>query len=111
MKKKNRRDGYTCPALEKSVNLKTRQEEIEDINTYFDSLPEDAKKWMNSYVEEEVHANLKHKGQKLNKTKADKKRIYNKNNARNRCIYTKEKAQNKLKFVEKLEDFEELLDE
>jgi hypothetical protein len=62
---------------------------------------------MNSFVEEEIHANFNHNGPKLNKTKEEKKRIYNKNNARNRCVFTREKAQDKLKYNERLEDFEE----
>lgn len=61
---------------------------------------------MNSFMEEEVCANFNHKGQKINKTKKDKKRIYDKNNARNRCVFTRENAQSKLQYIEKNEDIE-----
>lgn len=97
--------------MEKSVNLKTRREEIEDVASYFDKLSPAEKDWMNSFVEEEINANFKHSGPKLNKSKADKKRVYNRNNARNRCVFTREKAQNALNYKERLEDFEDIIKE
>jgi hypothetical protein len=106
-----RRSRYKYAALEKTVNLKSRQEEIDDIKSYFDQLTPAEKEWMNRFVEEEVHANMNHDGPKLNKSKKDRKRVYNKNNARNRCIYTKEKAKGMLEYVEKLEDFEDIIKE
>lgn len=105
-KKKTRRSQFKYPAVEPSVNLITRKEEIEDVKSYFNQLSEEEKEWMNSFMEEETCANFNHNGPKINKTKKEKKRIYDKNNARNRCIYTREKAQNKLKMVEKAEDLE-----
>lgn len=92
--------------MEPSVNLKTRQEEINDVLTYFHKLSPKEKEWMNSFMEEENSVNFNHRGPKLNKSKEDKKRIYNKNNARNRCIYTREKSQDKLGYFEKIEDIE-----
>lgn len=106
-KKVTRRSRFQYPAVEPSVNLKTRQEEIEDVKSYFHKLSPEDKKWMNSFMEEENNANFNHGGPTLNKSKDEKKRIYNKNNARNRCIMTREKAQDKLVYVEKLDDFEE----
>jgi hypothetical protein len=125
-KSPTRRSRYKYSALEKTTNLKTRQDEIDDVKTYFEQLPEgqqevtladgtkkvmDVKEWMNRFMEEEVHADFRHDGAILNKAKKDKKRIYNKNNARNRCVYTKEKAKGSLDYVEKLEDFEPFLQE
>jgi hypothetical protein len=104
--KKSRRSRFKYPAVESSVNLITRKEEIEDVKSYFHKLSPEEKEWMNSFVEEEVCANFNHKGTKINKTKKDRKKIYDKNNARNRCIYTREKAQDKLKFMENLNDLE-----
>jgi redox-regulated HSP33 family molecular chaperone len=109
MKSPTKRSRFKYPALEKSANLKTRQEEIDDIKSYFDKLSPEEKDWMNRFVEEEVHANLNHDGPKLNKSKKDKKRIYNKNNARNRCIYTKEKAKGMLKNISSPEELEEII--
>lgn len=108
-KSQTRRSRYRYAALEKTVNLKSRQDEIDDIKSYFDKLSPEEKEWMNRFVEEEVHANLNHDGPKLNTSKKDKKRIYNKNNARNRCIFTKEKAKGTLDYVERFEDFEKII--
>lgn len=124
IKSPTRRSRYKYPALQKSVNLFSRQDEINDIKSYFDDLPEgvsevtladgtkktmNVKEWLNNFTEEEVHANFQHDGPIINKKKADKKRVYNKNNARNRCIYTKEKAKGTLDYVERFEDFEDIL--
>lgn len=109
-KKKTRRSQYKYPAVESSVNLITRKEEIEDVKSYFNQLNDEEKAWMNSFMEEEVCANFNHGGKKINKSKKDRKKVYDKNNARNRCIYTRENAQSKLKFVEKVEDLEKDLD-
>lgn len=119
-----KRSRFKYPALEKSANLHSRQDEISDVKSYFDKLPEgmqkvtlsdgtekvmNVKEWMNNFVEEEVNADFRHPGQKINKTKKDKKRIYNKNNARNRCTYTKAKMTNKLDEKSDLLEFEDIL--
>lgn len=109
-RKQSKRNSYQYPALEPSVNLKTRQEAIEDVKSYFHKLSPEEKKWMNSFMEEENNANFNHSGPKLNKTKDEKKKIYNRNNARNRCIFTREKAQDKLSYVERAEDLEKKVD-
>jgi hypothetical protein len=105
-RKKPKRSLTLYPALEPGLNLKTRQEEIDDVRSYFHKLSPEEKAWMNAFMEEENNANFNHNGPKLNKSREDKKRIYNKNNARNRCILTREKAQGKLVFYERLEDLE-----
>jgi hypothetical protein len=105
-RKQNKRNSFQYPALEPSVNLKTRQEAIEDVKSYFHKLSPEEKKWMNAFMEEENNANFNHSGPKLNKTRDEKKKIYNRNNARNRCIFTREKAQDKLSYVERAEDLE-----
>ena len=107
-KKPSRRSQLQYPALEPSVNLKTRQEAIEDVKSYFHKLSPEDKDWMNRYMEEENNANFNHGGPILNKSREEKKRIYNKNNARNRCIMTREKAQDKLVFFERPEDVEKI---
>ncbi len=94
-----------------NVNLKTRQEAIADVKSYFHKLSPEEKEWMNAFMEEENNANFNHSGPKLNKTSEDKKRIYNKNNARNRCIFTREKAQNTLAFFERVEDLEKKIED
>jgi hypothetical protein len=74
------------------LNLKTRYEEIEDIASYFHTLPPSAKNFMHSFVEEYVNANFKHKGKPIYTEVDDKRAIYNRNNARNRDILTRSKA-------------------
>lgn len=108
--KSNKRSSFLYPAIEPSVNLKTRKEAIEDVKSYFHKLTPEEKKWMNAFMEEENNANFNHSGPKLNKTKEEKKKIYNRNNARNRCIFTREKAQDKLNYVERAEDLEKKID-
>lgn len=91
-KKENLRSRTKNPALKPNLNLKTRYEEIMDILTYANDLPEKEKKWMNSFVEEYVNANFNHSGKKLHTTKALKKACYDKNNSRNRDILTSAKV-------------------
>jgi hypothetical protein len=99
-KTKNKRSQYEYPALEPSVNLITRIDEIEDMHSYSHKLNDEEKAWLNAFSEEYVCANMKHPGKKLHKSKKDKKICNDRNNARNRCIYTREKAQNKLGSIE-----------
>ena len=121
-----RRNRYKYSALEKSVNLKSRQSEVDDIREYFNDLPDgmqevtladgtkkvmNVKQWMNNFTEEYVHANLDHDGPKLHKNKKDRKIVYNKNNARNRDISTIETAKGMLNHFERLEDMEEVIQE
>lgn len=89
---KNRRNSKKYPAIDVSLNLKTRYEEISDIASYFNKLPKEAKEWMHSFTEEWVNAKFDHKGQKIHKEVEQKRQIYNRNNARNRDILTKVKA-------------------
>lgn len=104
-KKKNKRSDTKYPALKASLNLKTRYEEIEDLESYAHTLSEEDKAWLNSYSEEEICANFNHKGPKLNDQSDPKvrSRIYGRNNQRNRCIYTKELAQGTLNSLEEMD--------
>lgn len=99
MKKRNKtkRETKKFPALDKKVNLKSRQHLLDF--DYIHKLNDEEKDFLNRFVEEEVHANLKHRGEILNKTAADRKRIYDANNARNRDLYLKEEMKNKLHFI------------
>lgn len=112
-KKVNRRSKAKYPALDPTLNLRTRYEEIEQ-NQYINGVKNDngeivirelthsEKDWLNRFNEEFVNANFNHKGKKIDATKASKKRSYDKNNARNRCIYTKAKASGTLNYIEDL---------
>lgn len=102
----SKRDKFQYPALEPSVNGLTRWEEVMDVREYFSDLPDDAKEWMNRFVSEYVHADLKHGGEVLHDTKAKRKICYDKNNARNRDIYTREKSGGCLDYLEELVEVE-----
>lgn len=106
--KKKRKDNPFA-ALDPTLNLKSRYNEIEDLASYAHTLPLEAKEWLNSYSEEEIIGNRYHKGQKLNDFEDPKtrSRIYNRNNARNRCILTREEAQGTLNYISELEKDQE----
>jgi len=110
-KKPNKRSQAEFPGLNPKLNLKSRQEEIEDVASYAHTLSDKDKAWLNSYIEEEVNANFKHSGKKLNKSKKNKKRIYNKNNARNRDVYTRAQASGQINYLEDVFSSEEELSE
>lgn len=96
-KKRTKRSKKKYPALSKDVNLKSRIDLID--YDYLDKLSPEEKAWLNNFTEEEINANLTHKGKKFNKSAADKKKIYDSNNARNRCIYTQKKASGQLIYL------------
>lgn len=101
-KKITKRSRSRFPALEPQLNLRSRYDLID--YDYVDKLSKEDKEFLNSFTEEYVNANLKHKGKKLHKTKKLKKDRYDANNARNRCIMTKAKASGKLDYSEDIQD-------
>ena len=104
-KKKTGRSSVKYPALVARYNLKTRFEEIADLESYTDQLNDEEKAWLNSFAQEEICANFNHKGPKLNDSSDPKvrSRIYNRNNERNRCILTKEHAMGSINYIEDLD--------
>ncbi len=57
-KKKSRRSTTENAATNPQLNLKSRYEELEDINEYFHTLSPKDKKWMNDYTENFVNASF-----------------------------------------------------
>jgi len=92
---KNRRTKAQYPGLDKNLNLKNRQENIDF--DYLHKLSEDELKWLNSFMEEYNGANFNHKGKKIHKTKAGEKACYDSNNRRNRDVYSIAKTNDMLK--------------
>lgn len=92
-------------ALNPKKNLRTRQEEINDIASYAHTLSKEDKEWLAAFVEEEINAKFDHTGPKLNDTTDQKvrSRLYDRNNARNRCIYTREVAQGAMNYLEDMD--------
>jgi hypothetical protein len=66
-----------------------------DVLSYAHTLPEKDKAWLSSFMEEYINANMRHKGKKLHKTKAERKICWDKNNARNVCVYSKARSSGK----------------
>lgn len=111
MKKKiTQRDKYQYSSLEKSQNLKTRQDDIDDVKEYFNQLNDEEKTWMNKFMAEYNNAEgvADNDIDALHNTVELRKAARDRNNARNRCIYTQEKAQNRLKYIEKNTELEKL---
>lgn len=104
-KARTRRSNCKYPALKASLNLKSRYEEIEDLESYANTLSDEDKAWLNAFSQEEICANFNHKGPKLNDQSDPKvrSRIYNRNNERNRCIHTIQKIQGKLQSLNELD--------
>lgn len=99
-KRKTKRTSKKYPNLNPNVNLKTRWDEILDID-YVDALTDKEKQFLNDFMGEYVNASIpKDKKKRIHKTKKDVKSIYDKNNARNRCIYSRSKASGSLVHIE-----------
>lgn len=95
-------------------NLKIRYEEIEDVYSYANTLNEKDREWLERFVQEEIRANLKHPGEKLNDVNDPKvrSRIYDRNNHRNNCIMSRAKVHGTLESIHDLDlDNEELVDD
>lgn len=109
-KKSNRRSRAKYPALTPALNLKSRQDNIEDVQEYVNQLNDTEKDWLNRFMEEYNCADLNHKGKKLHKKDHHKKTINKSNNARNRCILSRAKASNEIRYLEDLKKEERLVE-
>lgn len=101
-KKKNKRNNTKYPALNPSLNLKTRTDLLD--YDYLDKLSEKDKEWLNRFTEEYTHARFDHKGKKIQKKKEQIKDSYDRNNARNRDILTRVRASGRLKDIESIKE-------
>lgn len=90
------RDKERYPALNFKRQVKLRKDYLDGIEEYVHLLSPDEKAWLNSFLEETVITNFKHKGKKFYKSKKAKREFYNSNNARNRCMQTKAAAMHML---------------
>jgi hypothetical protein len=87
-RKPTARSAKRFPALEKKMNLQSRQALID--YDYLSQLTDEEKTWLNKFTEEYVNASFdKNKRKRLHKTKAQVKDCYDRNNSRNRDILTK----------------------
>jgi hypothetical protein len=89
-KKKTKRSEVKYPGLDPSVHPKPRQEYIDF--DYIDKLNDDEKKFLSNFNEEYMSGSFQHKGNKLHRTKEERKDCYDRNNARNRDISSVHKA-------------------
>lgn len=98
--KPNRRNRNKYPGLVKELNLKIRQELIDQ--DYIDKLSETEKEWLNRFNNEYVSASVypkktKDKQKLLHNTKKLKKDCTDRNNWRNNDVYGIKKISNMLK--------------
>lgn len=112
-KKRNRRNTNKFSAVKPEFNLKIRQEEIEDIAEYFDSLPLEAKKWLNKFTEEYINDKLDRKKLKNNihNTKELKQSCDARNNKRNRDLLSQYKVKGLIMYLEDIREEETKLEE
>lgn len=93
-KKGTRQQKRKAIGLDQGAHRPIRRELVD--YDYTDKLNDEQKDWLHRFTEEEVAANLQHRGEKFNKTEKEKKRIWKKNNDRNNDHYAKARAVGKL---------------
>lgn len=86
---KKRRDKSKNPGLNKRFFSRIKQE-YHDID-YADQLTEEEKEWLSNFMEEDLGANFKHKGERI-MDKEGEKESYRRNNSRNRDLYSLKKG-------------------
>jgi hypothetical protein len=94
VKKSKKRNNSKYPALDPSLNLKSRQHLISDCD-YLHKLDEETKAYLNKFNEEYVNASFDH-DDPLHNTPELKKDCTDRNNARNRDLYLKKEMTYKL---------------
>jgi len=106
--KKNRRNANKFAAVKPELNLRIRREEIEDVAEYFNTLPQEAKVWMNKFMEEYVVDKLDRDdlSKNLHNTKELKKSCDARNNARNKDILSRDKANGLINYIEDMRGLE-----
>lgn len=100
MAKKTKRDSIKYKNLDKSVNLKTRQDLID--YDYLDKLNEKELAWLDKFTGEYAGASLdtENPRRNLHKSKKLRKDCYDRNNARNRDVLTRSNAMKRTKTLE-----------
>ena len=77
---------------------------------YVEKLNDKEKEFLNSFLEETVIANFKHKGKRIIKSRKEELKIYVENNARNRCTLSKARVTGMLDDVELTDDTRKNID-
>lgn len=97
--KNKKRDRELYSALNPSLNLKTKYEEI--AVDYLNKLSQEEKEWLNKFNEEYVNATLDRKNldNNIHNTKPLKQSVDKRNNERKECFYTREKASGNLRYI------------
>jgi hypothetical protein len=100
MARKTKRDKVKYKNLDKSVNLKTRQDLID--YDYLHKLNKKELEWLDKFTGEWICASLDNENPRrnLHKTKKLRKDCYDRNNARNRDILTRSNATKRTKSLE-----------
>lgn len=98
--KKTKRSQSKYPALDKSVNLRTRIHLID--YDYLDKLSPEEKQWLNKFTDEYVNGNFNRENTRSNlqKGRAPIKDSDDRNNARNRDVMTRQQARKSTVYLE-----------
>jgi hypothetical protein len=101
-KEKTKRNKSKYPALDPTLNLKTRYELLD--YDYVNKLSEKDKAWLNKFTDEYVNDSLNREdlSKNLHNTPKLKKDCDDRNNARNRDILTRRKAAGDMNYLEDL---------
>lgn len=89
-----KRNSQTYPGLDKSKNLKIRQEVMDQ--DYIDKLTDEEKDWLDRFNREFNGAEFDHGGEVLHKTRKLKRSCEKRNNDRNNCEYGVAKARKRI---------------
>lgn len=102
--KSNLRSRSKYANVKPHLNLKTRADEISDVMSYFNTLSEKDKRWMDRFCAEWIGASFKKDGRDKHKSARLRRDCYSRNNSRNRDILTRTKAQGLISSYEEMKE-------
>lgn len=103
-RKLTRREASKYPALDPSLNLRSRTELLD--YDYLHKLSEKELEWLNKFTDEYVNANINTERPKknLHRNKSLRKDCYDRNNSRNRDVLTRQKASNRNVYLDDISE-------
>lgn len=109
-KKSNRRHRCKYPALERSLNIKTRRYYIETeyVNGVYDDdgreifrpLTDEEKAWLNKFYEETIVTKFNKDDTDFYNSTEERRALWRENNRRNKCLFNVKQRSGKLKSYE-----------
>lgn len=108
-RKAQKRDLTNLPGLKKNLFSKIKQE-YHDMD-YIDKLSDKDKAWLSAFMEEDLGANLNHKGKKIYRKKDSKRECFRRNNQRNRDLYSLIRATGRIDYNITGDKIDKMLDD